>query len=501
MKPRFPDLILKKNSDGDTALHVAVRAGDLNTVNKLIECAREIPSSSGTNYYESLLKMKNNGGNTALHEAVSVLVESNKSVYTLVSVAHSLVIKYPGVSYHQNNASKSPLCLAVASDNDELLGYILETLGYILETLSHEDGDSVECPKGKSPVHVAIQRKNWNEEGFCPLHLACENGHVRVVQELLRKWPDPTELIGDNGQSILHVVAKNGKDELVRFLLKQDGIDKLINEMDKDGNTPFHLAPLHHRSMVLDQQIDINDGILKASENANQKNSAAVNLEFRSKDFQKKTEELATSQVPFTALPAIRGFGDQQHENNGTNIRGEYEKRIVIFHIATEVLYHLDKEHFPLEFHHRCKLIKRLSRYMLYLLKEHPAMLLAENSQIKFEGISNAASWYAHLLPGKKEISKAYQSFTDPAFQYGNFTVHERLLKEAMKLAREMNALGMGDRWITIKNSWLEMLGYAARRSKVDEHAQMLRRGGEFLTHVWLLLAHFGLTSNFQIIP
>ncbi|KAK4850847.1 hypothetical protein QYF36_010260 [Acer negundo] len=285
MKPRFPDLILKKNSDGDTALHVAVRAGDLNTVNKLIECAREIPSSSGTNYYESLLKMKNNGGNTALHEAVSVLVESNKSVYTLVSVAHSLVIKYPGVSYHQNNASKSPLCLAVASDNDELLGYILETLGYILETLSHEDGDSVECPKGKSPVHVAIQRKNWNEEGFCPLHLACENGHVRVVQELLRKWPDPTELIGDNGQSILHVVAKNGKDELWPLLWNERLNPDLVNY---HGLTTYDICQAYAvPGKVLDQQIDINDGILKASENANQKNSAAVNLEFRSKDFQK----------------------------------------------------------------------------------------------------------------------------------------------------------------------------------------------------------------------
>ncbi|KAK0601658.1 hypothetical protein LWI29_026161 [Acer saccharum] len=89
MKPRFPDLILMKNSKGDTALHVAVRAGDLKTVTKLIECPEEIPSSSSTNYYESLLKMKNNGGNTALHEAVLVLVESKKSVDTLVSVAHS----------------------------------------------------------------------------------------------------------------------------------------------------------------------------------------------------------------------------------------------------------------------------------------------------------------------------------------------------------------------------------------------------------------------------
>ncbi|KAK4852338.1 hypothetical protein QYF36_023094 [Acer negundo] len=68
--PTKSDIFHKKNSKGDTALHVAVRAGDLNTVNKLIECAEEIPSTSSTNYYKSLLKMKNNGGNTALHEAV-----------------------------------------------------------------------------------------------------------------------------------------------------------------------------------------------------------------------------------------------------------------------------------------------------------------------------------------------------------------------------------------------------------------------------------------------
>ncbi|KAK1584466.1 hypothetical protein Q3G72_033243 [Acer saccharum] len=227
---------------------------------------------------------------------------------------------------------------------------------------------------------------------------------------------------------------------------------------------------------------------------------------------EKAEEQARTRQVPFAALPPILGFGDQQHENNGnsiipsTNIRGEFEKRIVIFHIATEVLYHLDKEHFT-HSHHRRKLIKRLSRYMLYLLKEHPAMLLAENSQINFKGISNAASWYANLLPGEREISKVdayktlYQKFIDPAFQYRNFPVHVRLLNEGMKLAEDMNSQRMDQRWMKIENSWLDMLGYAARRSKVDEHAQMLRRGGEFLTQVWLLLAHFGLTSNFQIIP
>ena len=105
-------------------------------------------------------------------------------------------------------------------------------------------------------VHFLLEiSNNWaferNKEGLYPLHLACENGDVKVTDELLRKWPDPTELIDNNGRNILHVAAKNGREEVVRFLLKEDGIGKLMNEMDNDGNTPFHLAASHHHSMVV----------------------------------------------------------------------------------------------------------------------------------------------------------------------------------------------------------------------------------------------------------
>ncbi|KAK0588741.1 hypothetical protein LWI29_004899 [Acer saccharum] len=364
MARRFPLLILKKNRKGDTALHVAVRAGQLNTVIKLVECAKQIPSTSNTT--ESLMKMKNKSGNTVLHEALLLLVEPKKSVDTLVAVARYLVTEDPEVSYHLNDITrKSPLCLAVESNNNDILDYILKALPY-------DDGSLVECLEGESPVHVAIQRKKFdvlkiikeqkevlldqrdkndntplhcasslgyfegvhylveinsdqaferNKEGFYPLHLACENGHVRVVQELLRKWPDPTELMGDNDQNILHVAAKNGKEEVVRFLLKQDGLDKLINEMDENGNTPLHLAALHHHSIVvasllldkrsnphlvnyhgltaydicqenmhgkvLDQPIDVNDGNLKASGNTDQKKYSEVKLKVRSNEFQK----------------------------------------------------------------------------------------------------------------------------------------------------------------------------------------------------------------------
>lgn len=50
--------------------------------------------------------------------------------------------------------------------------------------------------------------------------------------------------------------------------------------------------------------------------------------------------------------------------------------------------------------------------------------------------------------------------------------------------------------WKELGDFWVEMLAYSANRCTVNNHAQRLRYGGEFLTHVWLLVAHFGLTHH-----
>ena len=39
----------------------------------------------------------------------------------------------------------------------------------------------------------------------------------------------------------------------------------------------------------------------------------------------------------------------------------------------------------------------------------------------------------------------------------------------------------------------MEMLCYASSQCPLKHHVQELRHGGEFLTHVWLLLMHFGV--------
>ncbi|GMP42199.1 hypothetical protein CsSME_00012019 [Camellia sinensis var. sinensis] len=43
---------------------------------------------------------------------------------------------------------------------------------------------------------------------------------------------------------------------------------------------------------------------------------------------------------------------------------------------------------------------------------------------------------------------------------------------------------------------WVEMLCYVANHCPVKNHVQELRRGGQFVTHVWLLLMHFGIRKR-----
>lgn len=104
-----------------------------------------------------------------------------------------------------------------------------------------------------------------NDEGFYPFHLASENGCVRVMGKFFENenMPLPTELFNNKGQNILHVAATKGKFDSARRILKARNIDKLINDMDDDGNTPLHLAalygsPLAAASLILDGRAESN---------------------------------------------------------------------------------------------------------------------------------------------------------------------------------------------------------------------------------------------------
>ncbi|KAH9619115.1 hypothetical protein KSS87_012503 [Heliosperma pusillum] len=59
---------------------------------------------------------------------------------------------------------------------------------------------------------------------------------------LINSYPDCTEMVDNKGQNVVHLAANSGRlDTFKWFLKKAPKCDRLVNEKDKDGNTPLHV--------------------------------------------------------------------------------------------------------------------------------------------------------------------------------------------------------------------------------------------------------------------
>ncbi|KAE9449770.1 hypothetical protein C3L33_18332, partial [Rhododendron williamsianum] len=190
------------------------------------------------------------------------------------------------------------------------------------------------------------------------------------------------------------------------------------------------------------------------------------------------------------------------------SVEMEFEQSILVWHLATEICYQLDyrREAVPGDLltylHDRGKC---LSRYMLYLLIEHPNMLPIGTTQIKFRDLYSDLGNIIETYSSKpfKDVTEKDASAMLLAM-YGKMLVEggdmrNFTISHGCKLASQLSNKDQEQKWTIIVHVWIEILGHAASQCKGRQHAQQLRRGGEYLTHLWLLMAHFGLNDHFQI--
>lgn len=91
----------------------------------------------------------------------------------------------------------------------------------------------------------------YDKEETSPLHLAAYAGRVEAAQELIQSCPYIWELIDKKGRTALHAAVIAGKLRMVKYILKVPELVGLINEPDKEGNTPLHLAAVHQEYSII----------------------------------------------------------------------------------------------------------------------------------------------------------------------------------------------------------------------------------------------------------
>ena len=98
-------------------------------------------------------------------------------------------------------------------------------------------------------VELFLQKNNSiaykkDNEGMCALHISAREGNVGVMRAIIKKCPDTCELLDNKHRTALHLAVEGGRINAVKLFLETVAFQDLINEQDKNGNTPLHLASM-----------------------------------------------------------------------------------------------------------------------------------------------------------------------------------------------------------------------------------------------------------------
>ncbi|KAL8241998.1 hypothetical protein R6Q59_012300 [Mikania micrantha] len=210
--------------------------------------------------------------------------------------------------------------------------------------------------------------------------------------------------------------------------------------------------------------------------------------------------------VPKTLFTCRGAFSLHRHKSYGIfkwTVDVEFDHSILIWHIATDLCYNLNRSNNEQEWDNDMIHSKTLADYMLYILVMCPFMLPVGIGIIRLRDTCAEATVFfkERRITSKHE---AYEFLGQVSTKVFPSTVKgdrsKSVLFEACKLAASLKEISDPRKmWKMVGDVWVEILGYAASQCRGFDHSQQLQKGGELLTHVWLLMAHLGITEHFKI--
>ncbi|KVI07681.1 uncharacterized protein LOC112507197 [Cynara cardunculus var. scolymus] len=181
----------------------------------------------------------------------------------------------------------------------------------------------------------------------------------------------------------------------------------------------------------------------------------------------------------------------------------EFYQIVLTWHIATALCYYSEVND-PFQINRIES--KHISEYLVNLLISNPEMLPMGIGIIRYRDTCADAMRFFKTKGPITEKAEACRKLLEvdckellPSIVKGDRS--KSVLFDGCRLALDLREMEMerGGMWKVVSQVWIEILAYAAANCRGVQHSQQLGRGGEFLTQVWLLMAHLGMTEHFQV--
>ncbi|KAI3851543.1 hypothetical protein MKX03_012034 [Papaver bracteatum] len=185
---------------GRKTLHVAVANGYSEITKLLLEKK------------PCLIHQRDENGNSALHYA---------AYFAKPKVAIQLLEADPSIALAKDNDGRTALHIAASSRLPRNIAYLLK-----VDTLGPAQ-------------HTKVGRLGLQPLAY--MKFKCEN--TQVIEEVTKCCQECWEELDNNGQNFLHVAAENGSVRVIKYILgKSNLVENIINDEDYQGNTPLHLV-------------------------------------------------------------------------------------------------------------------------------------------------------------------------------------------------------------------------------------------------------------------